>query len=101
MSAVAIEPASAPPGTLLPHTMLPGTMLTRRVDDARAWTGASLRPEDWTVPLPAPCLAELRAALAEIRGNRLPMFLLSPDQFALARCRELMAAYGTGPADAR
>ena len=56
----------------------------------QAWRRETLQPSDWTVPIPAECLAELHAALAAFRGNRLPMFLISPEQFELAACRALM-----------
>jgi alpha-ketoglutarate-dependent taurine dioxygenase len=56
----------------------------------QVWRRETLQPDDWTVPIPAECLAELRAALAAFRRNRLPLFLLSPDQFELAACRTLM-----------
>src|SRR5713226_3322422 len=46
--------------------------------------------EDWTVSIPPSCLAELRGALAALRHNQLPLFLLSPADFALERCRALL-----------
>lgn len=65
-------------------------MVRAPITGLQAWRRDALRPEDWTVPIPPDCLAELRAALAEIRRDRLPLFLLSPDQFELAACRALM-----------
>jgi alpha-ketoglutarate-dependent taurine dioxygenase len=56
----------------------------------QVWRRETLQPSDWTVPIPPDCLAELRAALAAFRRNRLPLFLLSPEQFELAACRALM-----------
>jgi len=56
----------------------------------QAWIRDALGPEDWTVSIPPSCLAELRGALAALRHNPLPLFLLSPADFALERCRALM-----------
>ncbi len=57
---------------------------------AEAWTGATLAPNSWVVPLPPACLAELRAALDTYRQNPLPTVLLDPQAFALTRCAALM-----------
>jgi alpha-ketoglutarate-dependent taurine dioxygenase len=65
-------------------------ILRQPIAGLAAWRRDTLRPDDWTVPIPAECLAELRAALAAYRRNRLPLFLLSPEQFELAACRALM-----------
>lgn len=56
----------------------------------QAWTRDTLRPVDWTVPLPADAIGELRAALAQIRRAPLPTFLLDPADFALDACRRAM-----------
>src|SRR4029453_10795426 len=58
---------------------------------AQAWTRDTIQPADWTVPLPAAALAELRAVLAELRRAPLPTFLLDPADFALDACRAAMA----------
>ena len=57
----------------------------------QAWTRDTIRPVDWTVPLPAAALAELRAVLSELRRAPLPTFLLDPADFALDACRATMA----------
>ena len=57
----------------------------------QAWTRDTIQPADWTVPLPAAALAELRAVLAELRRAPLPTFLLDPADFALDACRTAMA----------
>ena len=44
------------------------------------------------VPLPAPAVDELEQALRQLRGNPLPLLLLSPAQFALSACASVMAA---------
>lgn len=66
-------------------------MLTQRVTDQRAWMPDRLRPEDWTVRLDAPALAELRAVLAEFRRSPVPLTLLDPADFSLDACRTTMA----------
>jgi hypothetical protein len=60
----------------------------------RAWTRDTLSPSDWVVPLPADAVAEIEAVVQGLRREPLPTVLLSPDQFALTRCREVMAAVG-------
>jgi Taurine catabolism dioxygenase TauD, TfdA family len=61
---------------------------------ARAWTRDTLSPSDWVVPLPADAVAEIEAVVQGLRREPLPTLLLSPGQFVLARCREVMAAVG-------
>ena len=65
-------------------------MLTEIVRDRRAWTGAELPPEAWTIAIPGPCLEELEQALAAIRAEPLPLYLRRPEDFELANCRALM-----------
>jgi alpha-ketoglutarate-dependent taurine dioxygenase len=65
-------------------------MLRRQITGRQAWVRDSLGQADWTVALPPECLAELRAVLAALRHNPLPLFLLSPADFALEGCRALM-----------
>jgi alpha-ketoglutarate-dependent taurine dioxygenase len=60
----------------------------------RAWTRDTLSPSDWVVPLPADAVAELEAVVQRLRREPLPTVLLSPDQFALPCCRDVMAAVG-------
>jgi alpha-ketoglutarate-dependent taurine dioxygenase len=57
---------------------------------AQAWTRNTIRPADWTVPLPSGALDELRAVLTELRRAPLPTFLLDPADFALDACRAAM-----------
>lgn len=65
-------------------------MLRQRITGRVAWVRDTLGPDDWTVTIPADCLAELRAALAALRRDPLPLFLLRPEDFALDGCRALM-----------
>jgi alpha-ketoglutarate-dependent taurine dioxygenase len=65
-------------------------MLRSVIEGRQAWTAAALSPRDWTVPLTAGALAELRAVLAELRRSPVPMFLLDPADYRLDECRALM-----------
>src|SRR5258706_12345596 len=65
-------------------------MLRRQITGRQAWVRASLGQADWNVAIPPDCLAELRTVLAALRHNPLPLFLLSPADFALEGCRALM-----------
>ena len=62
--------------------------------DRRAWARGALSPSDWLVPLPAGAVEELEAVVQSLRREPLPTLLLSPAQFALTHCREVMAAVG-------
>ncbi len=57
----------------------------------RAWLGPSLRDEDFVVPLPADCLAELDAIVEEQRRAPVPTLVLLPEHFEMAACRRWMA----------
>ena len=46
------------------------------------------------MPLPAGAVDELEAVVQRLRREPLPTLLLSPDQFALTQCRDVMAAVG-------
>lgn len=71
-------------------------MLTEIVSGAKAWTGATLQPDSWIVPIPGPCRDELDRALAMLRAHPLPLFLLKPGDFA----RRLPRADGRGAGEA-
>src|SRR5881396_2323896 len=62
--------------------------------DRRAWVRDTLSPADWLVPFPASAVEELEAAVHRLRREPLPTLLLSPTQFDLPECREVMAAVG-------
>jgi alpha-ketoglutarate-dependent taurine dioxygenase len=62
--------------------------------DRRAWVRETLSPADWLVPFPASAWEELEAAVHRLRREPLPTLLLSPTQFDLPECREVMAAVG-------
>jgi alpha-ketoglutarate-dependent taurine dioxygenase len=78
MDTVTLERRSAP------------AMLRERIAGRAAWVRDTIGPDDWTVTIPPDCLAELRAALAALRRDPLPLFLLRPEDFVLDGCRALM-----------
>ena len=65
-------------------------MLSEIVTGEQAWTGRTLQPGSWIVPIPRDCQAELDRALAILRAHPLPMLLLKSEQFELEACRALM-----------
>ena len=65
-------------------------MLTHDVQDRRTWRRETLSPRDWLVALSPRCVDELEQVVRQVRRNPLPTLLLSPDQFALPACGELM-----------
>jgi alpha-ketoglutarate-dependent taurine dioxygenase len=66
-------------------------MLDAFVAEERAWTGRSLPPDRYLVPIPDDCLRELDGVLAEQRAAPVPTLLLLPEHFALAGCARFMA----------
>jgi hypothetical protein len=73
------------PDTTRPH------MLDEEVTDARAWTRASVSPEDWLIPLPAACIAELDEVVGFLRTHPQPILHLMPTAFSLSACAAVMA----------
>ena len=65
-------------------------MLTEDIRDSRAWQRQSVSPGDWLVSLPQRCVEELDTVARQVRRDPLPAVLLSPEQFSLAACGELM-----------
>jgi alpha-ketoglutarate-dependent taurine dioxygenase len=68
------------------------TISPAKTADRRAWVRDTLSPSDWIVPLPAGAVDELEAVVHRLWREPLPMLLLSPSQFDLAQCRDVMAA---------
>lgn len=56
----------------------------------QAWTRETLAPRDWLVSVPAACVAELDAALAQLPAAPRPLETLSPADFDLRACTALM-----------
>ena len=65
-------------------------MLTHDLQDGRTWRREALIPRDWLVALPPGCVDELDEVVRRGRRDPLPTLLLSPDQFALPACGQLM-----------
>ena len=65
-------------------------ILQEDVRDHRAWRRDEISPRDWLVSLPPRCIEELDAVARQVRQDPLPTILLSPDQFSLAACAEVM-----------
>jgi alpha-ketoglutarate-dependent taurine dioxygenase len=65
-------------------------MLDADVRDARAWRRDEIKPSDWLVPLSPRCLDELDAVARAVRSDPLPPLVLTPEQFALDACAEVM-----------
>ena len=69
-------------------------VLDHVVEGKKAWVRADLKEEDWLFGLPPECLAEVRAAAAQLRADPMPPERLESSQFKLDECRELMARVG-------
>jgi alpha-ketoglutarate-dependent taurine dioxygenase len=67
-------------------------MLSEVVEQPRAWRGPSLARDEYVVPIPDECRAELRGVLQELRAAPVPTLLLLPEHFDLAACARWMAA---------
>ncbi len=65
-------------------------MLDRPIPSSRAWLGPTLARDRYLTPIPAHVLAELHAALAELRRAPVPTLLLQPEHFALAATARFM-----------
>ncbi|MCZ6644953.1 MAG: TauD/TfdA family dioxygenase [SAR324 cluster bacterium] len=65
-------------------------MLERIVRGNRAWISGKVSRKDWTVPMPRKAWREVERFLEVIRGEPLPLLMLSPDQFGMPECREMM-----------
>jgi hypothetical protein len=56
----------------------------------RAWLGPQLRDEEFVVPLPDECLAELDVIVEEQRRAPVPTLILVPEHFPMSACRRWM-----------
>lgn len=65
-------------------------MMTDWVEGPRAWTQETIHESDWKMSIPPDCLRELANVAKELTSHPLPTFLLSPEDYALRACRELM-----------
>jgi len=60
------------------------------IDSPRAWTRGEVSEERWLLPIPVAALKELDEVIKFVRANPFDLRLLSPDDFSLSACRELM-----------
>ena len=65
-------------------------MIREPVTGPRAWTRDTLREEDWRIPMPAACAAEIEALAGALERDPVPAFLLDPADYDLDACRTLM-----------
>jgi len=66
-------------------------MLHEAIEDERAWKRETLHPEDWLVPLPPACVAELDEIVRFLRKYPRPVWHLAPEAFDLRACASVMA----------
>jgi alpha-ketoglutarate-dependent taurine dioxygenase len=66
-------------------------MLHETIADARAWKRETVSPEDWLVPFPQACVAELDAVVQFLRHSPQPVAHLAPAAFELTACTSVMA----------
>jgi len=70
-------------------------VLDRTVDGKKAWVRADLNEEDWLFRLTPECLAEVRAAAAQLRANPRTVEQIDPSTFDMPACRKLMDSVRT------
>jgi hypothetical protein len=58
-------------------------MLQEDIVSTRAWTGETIKTDDWFLPLPAPVMAEVREMLEKMRIDPLPMLAQEPSLYSL------------------
>jgi alpha-ketoglutarate-dependent taurine dioxygenase len=66
-------------------------MLHEAITDVRAWKRETVSAEDWLVPFPSACVAELDAVVQFLRHSPQPVAHLTPAAFALTACASVMA----------
>src|SRR5207245_831687 len=90
------RPAGAIPAGGRSRAAAPAAPPTRAagVGDARAWRRDELTPADWRVALAPRCLDELDAVARRLRRDPLPAQVLTPGEFALDHCAEVMRRVG-------
>ena len=67
-------------------------MLETKAAGPMSWQADTLLPNDGKIELTGDCLAELLALARDLEANPLPVEALAGDEFALPRCREVMAS---------
>ncbi len=56
-----------------------------------AWQHDDVSESDWKLPIPLECLAEIDAAMTMLRAHPVPILVLTPAEFTMPACRQLMA----------
>lgn len=69
-------------------------VLDHIVEGKKAWVRADLKKEDWFFPIPAECMAEIRAAAAQLKAHPVALEDLDAGKFHFPECRKLMARVG-------
>ncbi len=79
----------------MPELYLPEPGVVDRIVEApRAWTRDQVSEQRWRLPIPVAALDEIAAMIEMLRANPLDPRLLSPDDYALDACRQLMRRVG-------
>ena len=65
-------------------------MIREPVTGPRAWTRATIRDEDWRIPIPDACTEEIGRLARTLERDPIPPFLLDPTDYELDACRALM-----------
>ncbi|NKB59740.1 MAG: hypothetical protein GKS00_25775 [Alphaproteobacteria bacterium] len=71
------------------HDAAPQQM-TQAIRGRKAWRTATLRREDWLVPVPDECLSEIDALVRTLRENPVPTIALDMSDYRLAACAKMM-----------
>jgi alpha-ketoglutarate-dependent taurine dioxygenase len=64
---------------------------TGKLPGHSTWRRSDVSEADWAVTIPDGCLAEIDAAITLLRDNPIPTLALSHTDFAMPRCRQMMA----------
>ena len=73
-------------------TELKGPRLPSKFEGISAWTAESLSEEDWLFKLPKTAVTEIIELANYFDRNPIPVEALTPDDFAIPECRQILAA---------
>ncbi|MBU2285220.1 MAG: TauD/TfdA family dioxygenase [Gammaproteobacteria bacterium] len=73
------------------HTSTASTIPRQPLAGGVVWDAARLKPTDGMVHIDADAMGELRALVASLRNDPLPLEALEPEDFRLDACRRMMA----------
>ena len=68
-----------------------GLRLEQPIEGPQAWIRGDISEADWKLPIPHAALAEIEQLVEELRRQPLPLYMLTPEYFELAACRERLA----------